>query len=317
MFGFGTDATIERAREVHRRTGATFHAATRVLPREVREATYVLYAFFRDADEIVDGAQTATSREQVAELDRLREAATGRQPASDPLLEAVDELRREHGIPESDVDAFVDAMQADVDPDGYATYEELRSYMEGSAAAVGRMMARVMGADPIDAALEPASTLGVAFQMTNFVRDVREDYHDLGRVYLPEATLDRFGVVEADLDSDEASAGLRAAVRHELARTEELYLRGVDGIELLPEGCRFPVTLAAVLYHDHHRVIAEQGFDVLASRPSLTRRRKWWLAAKARAVWVVDADPASVFERLTRDHSGDRSHPSPEPVVRA
>ncbi|RDI72421.1 phytoene/squalene synthase family protein [Halopelagius longus] len=292
---------VRRSKEIQRRTGKTFYLATRVLPRRVRRATYVLYAFFRVADEIVDDAAGATPAEQRAELERLRAAALGRRDTDDPVLSAFADLREEYGVRESDVNAFVDAMLSDVSTGRYETYEQLESYMDGSAAAVGRMMTTIM--DPGGAAVERArphaTALGEAFQMSNFLRDVREDVVELDRIYLPRETLDRHGVSEAQLRSFDCDENFRAAMREEMRRTERLYRTGVAGIEYLPEDCQFAVLLSAVLYADHHREIRRRDYDVLSETPSLSTRRKLLLLAKTRAYWAVESDPVAVFRAVS------------------
>ena len=187
---------VARSKRIQRRTGKTFHVATRLLPERIRHPTYVLYGFFRIADEVVDAEDTAPPEEQRAELDRLRSAALGEAETDDPVLDAFASVRAEHGIADEDVHGFVDAMESDIDTDRYETYADLEAYMDGSASAVGRMMTAIMGLDAETeaTALPHATKLGEAFQMTNFLRDVREDVVERDRVYLPLETLRRHGV---------------------------------------------------------------------------------------------------------------------------
>ena len=135
---------VTRSKAIQRRTGKTFHLATRVLPERVRHDTYVLYAFFRIADEVVDDAEGVSAEEQRERLESFREAALGRSETDEPVLSAFSELRERHDISESDVDVFIDAMLSDVTKDRYETYAEVEAYMDGSAAAVGRMMTAIM-----------------------------------------------------------------------------------------------------------------------------------------------------------------------------
>ena len=103
---------VARSKRIQRRTGKTFHVATRLLPKRIRHATYVLYGFFRIADEVVDAEDTDPPAEQRAELDRLRRAALGEQETDDPVLEAFAEVKAEHGIADGDIPSFVDAMES-------------------------------------------------------------------------------------------------------------------------------------------------------------------------------------------------------------
>jgi phytoene synthase len=290
---------IRQSKAIQRRTGKTFHLATRVLPERVRHATYVLYAFFRVADEVVDAADTAPPPEQRRRLEELRQQALGEMETDDPVLDAFAELRAAHDIPREDVDAFIDAMLEDVDTDRYDTYEDLEAYMDGSAAAVGRMMTEIMETPNAEQAMPHATALGEAFQLSNFLRDVREDVVERDRIYLPLETLRKHGVTEEQVLNFEYDERFRAAMDEELRRAEALYREGVEGIEYLPDDCQFAVLLAAVLYADHHREIRKRDCDVLATTPSLSTPRKLFLVAKTRLYWTFERDPVAVFRRVS------------------
>ena len=299
---------VARSKQIQRRTGKTFHVATRLLPKSIRHPTYVLYGFFRIADEVVDAEETPPPDEQRAELNRLRDAALGEAAADDPVLDAFAAVRDEHGIPDEDVHAFVEAMASDIDTDRYETYEELEMYMDGSAAAVGRMMTAIMDLDEEAEAeaLPHATKLGEAFQMTNFLRDVREDVVERDRIYLPLETLRRHGVSEAQILNLEFDAKVAAAMREEIARTERLYEEGVAGIKYLPEDCQLAVLLAAVLYADHHRLIRELGYDTVSTTPELSFPRKISLLIRTRWKWQWNKDPEAVFYEMCHGFDASR-----------
>ncbi|RAW44213.1 phytoene/squalene synthase family protein [Halorubrum sp. 48-1-W] len=299
---------VARGKRIQRRTGKTFHVATRLLPEDIRHPTYVLYGFFRVADEVVDAEETAPPDEQRAELERLRRAALGEEPTDDPVLEAFSTVRAERGIDDRDVDAFIDAMESDIDTDRYETYADLEAYMDGSASAVGRMMTAIMDLDPAAeaTALPHATRLGEAFQMTNFLRDVREDVIERDRIYLPLETLRRHGVSEEQVLDLEFDDDVATAIREELVRTERLYEEGVAGIKYLPEDCQLAVLLAAVLYADHHRLIRKLGYDTVSTTPELSLVRKLSLLVRTRWKWQWNPDPEAVFYEMS--HGFDRDH---------
>ena len=195
------DTQLAESRSIHRQTGKTFYFATRLLPERVRQATYVLYAFFRVADEIVDDPGEMSADEQRERLLEVRDAALGRRDTDDPVLSAFSEVREEYGIPDEEVEVFIEAMLTDIEKSRYETYDEVEEYMRGSAAAVGVMMTIIMETDDLETALPPARKLGEAFQLTNFVRDVGEDIVDRDRIYLPLETLEAHG---ADAETLEA-----------------------------------------------------------------------------------------------------------------
>jgi phytoene synthase len=290
---------LKRGKAIHRETGGTFYYATRLLPERIRLPTYALYGFFRVADEVVDGDHNLSPEEQRRRLEHVRDAALGDAEAEEPVVDAFSEIRRRHDIADDEVDAFVDAMIADIDTDRYETYDDLADYMRGSAAAVGHMMLSVMAPDDPEMARPHAGTLGEAFQLTNFIRDVREDIRDLDRVYLPLETLRANDVTVDQLRREEVTPEFRRAVRAELLRAEELYRKGVAGIEYLPEDCQFPVLLASTLYAEHHRLIRNQEYDVLSERPTLSTPRKLSVVAKTWWNWRRFEDPVTVFRRVS------------------
>jgi len=289
---------VATSKAIQQRTGKTFHVATRLLPERVREATYVLYAFFRVADEVVDDPDGKPPDEQRAELARIREAALGEREADDPVLSAFQSIKERYGIPDREVEAFMDAMEMDVTLDRYDTYADLEGYLRGSSVAVAYMMLEVMDPAEKERARPHARALGEAFQLTNFLRDVREDIDDYGRIYLPTSTLSQYGVSEEQIASFRFDEGFAAAMRAELRRTERLYRTGVEGIQYLPEDCRFAVLLSAVLYAEHHRDIREHDYDVLSARRTLTNRRRLRLVAKTWYHYRRTGDPVATFEAV-------------------
>ncbi|AFK20228.1 phytoene/squalene synthase family protein [Haloferax mediterranei ATCC 33500] len=293
------ESQVEAGKEIQQRTGKTFYFATRLLPERVRHATYVLYAFFRVADEVVDAEETAPPEQQRERLERLRAEALGDVETGDPVLSAFAELREQYDIDPDDVNVFIDAMESDIHKDRHATYEELETYMDGSASAVGRMMTAVMRPDDPKQALPHATALGQAFQLSNFLRDVGEDVVERDRVYLPETTLERHGVDVAQILDLEFDDRVAEVMRDELRRAESLYRDGVAGIEYLPHDCQFPVLLSAVLYADHHRSIRKLGYDTLSTTPDLSFGRKVFLLGKTAAYWAVWRDPVAVFKAVS------------------
>lgn len=290
---------IAQSKSIHRQTGRTFYYATRLLPGRVREATYILYAYFRLADEVVDDAEGTPPKEQRRKLESLREQALGRSEPETPVLKAFQVIRERHDIEEEDIETFIDAMATDIETRRYESYADLEAYMNGSAAAVGRMMTAVMEPENPETALPHATALGEAFQLTNFVRDVREDIVDRDRIYLPQSTLEEEGVTNEQIECFEMDENVVRAIQTELTRAESLYRTGVAGIKYLPRDCQLPVLLAAVLYAEHHRLIRGCGYDVLTNEPELSTARKLWIVARVRWHWQWMGDPEAVFYRMS------------------
>jgi phytoene synthase len=291
--------SVAESKAIQRRTGATFHLATRLLPRRVRHATYVLYAFFRVADDVVDDPDPGPPPAQRRDLERMRAVALGERASDDAVLTAFRRVADEHDVPDCEIDEFVDAMLRDVDSEDYDTYADLEAYLRGSSVAVANMMLAVMDPERAEEARPHARALAEAFQLTNFVRDVREDVVEYDRVYLPRATLRTHGVATGDVRALDAATGVRAAVRDELRRTDRLYRKGVAGIRMLPEDCQFAVLLSATLYAEHHRLIRARNFDVLTGRPSLSTARRLAVLARTWVAWRRFGDPEAAFYRVS------------------
>ena len=296
-----SDEYVRQCKQIHRETGRTFYFATQLLPERVRRPTYVLYAFFRIADEVVDSekAETIPNDEQRRRLEMLREQALGEKEPTRPELKAFLEVKQEYDIPDEEINVFIDAMKTDIDKSRYETFGELRDYMRGSASAVGVMMTAIMEPENREKALPHARALGEAYQMSNFLRDVREDIVQRDRIYLPLETLNQHGVTEGQIKNLEYSSGFGEAIRDELLRTEQLYHEGVAGIRLLPKDCQFAVLLASVMYSDYHTQIREYDYDVLNNEPSLSMPRKLSLFARTRIRWQLSKDPDSVFRQVS------------------
>jgi len=308
-----TERSLLRSKSIHRRTGRTFYFATKLLPERVRHATYVLYAFFRVADEVVDDPGDASPAEQRERLVELRDAALGRVETDDDVVRAFRTVRERYDIPDREVELFIDAMLTDIDTDRYPTYDDLEAYMRGSAGAVGVMMTYVMDPEDIETALPSARALGEAFQLTNFLRDVGEDMRELDRVYLPRTTLTEHDVDPERIERLEMSPEIAAAIESELQRAEGLYRRGVAGIRYLPRDCQLPVLTAAVLYADHHRLIRKHAHDTVTTTPSLGTLRKLWLISLTRWHWFrTGGDPMATFARVSSIPTGAAVERSPE-----
>ncbi len=302
---------IEAGKAIQKRTGKTFYLATRFLPERVRHATHVLYAFFRIADEVVDDAAGTPPEEQAARLESLRSQAIGEEPPEDDVLIAFRQLCGRYDIGEREINVFIDAMKTDIETNRYERYEDLEAYMRGSAASVGVMMTAIMESDEAETARPHAVKLGEAFQMTNFLRDVREDILERDRIYLPLESLDEHGVDERAVENLEFSESFASVMQSELNRTERLYREGVAGIRYLPKDCQLPVLLAAVLYAEHHSVIRAQNYDVLNEEPSLSTTRKLWCLAKTRWHWHWHRDPEAVFKRVSAVPPSDTGRRGP------
>jgi phytoene synthase len=286
-------ASYEHCRVLHRTHGRSYYLATRLLPGWKRRHVHALYGFTRHTDDIVDGdggpAGPEAARRLDAWEDRVTAALDSGDGGDDPILPALVHTVAVFGIDRDDLRAFLRSMRMDLTVGAYRDYAALCGYMEGSAAVIGTMMLPVLLAGPegpapaarLAALREPARALGLGFQLTNFIRDVREDL-DRDRVYLPQVDLDRFGVTRDDLAADSAGPDVRRLVAYEIERARAHYRAAEPGIAALPPVSRRCIRLAAEVYGGILTEIERAGHDVLSRRAVVPTRRR--LAAVGRVL---------------------------------
>ena len=296
----------ELCRRVHKAHSRTYYFSTSLFPNEVRPHVHALYGFMRYADEIVDNPGATSLDEQLAGL-RGFEAETLRavagEPVANPILRAFANTVVARGIGTDLITAFMRSMKMDTHVFRYETYRDLQEYVYGSAAVVGLMMCRVVGARA--EAAPHAEALGVAMQLTNFLRDVGEDWAR-GRVYLPLEDLRRFGYAEEELGRGVIDERFVALMRFETRRARELYRVADMGMKYIPRGCRYPVVVARELYAAILERVEAQGYDVF------TRRAETSFGFKLRVAAAVAArDPGEIPARLRRRGKPVASIPAP------
>jgi len=278
-------ASYDACRRLNARYGKTYYLATRLLPPSKRPYVHALYGFARYADEIVDDlGSTLTDAEKAGELKAWGGAFladVGRGHSDDPICQAVVDTVRRWDIPLAHFEAFLTSMQMDLTVTGYATYDDLYTYVYGSAAVIGLQMVPVL--EPMsDAAYEPAKDLGVAFQLANFIRDVGEDLLR-GRVYLPQEDLDRFGLTRADLERRVVDDRVRDLLRFQIARVRRLEAAARPGIDLLAPSSRPCIDAARVLYCGIVDEVERIDYQVFSQRATVPLRRRLAVAAPAWA----------------------------------
>jgi phytoene synthase len=269
--------SYEACRTLHRAHGRTYYLATRLLPKWKRRHVHALYGFMRYTDDLVDtldGDRAARLHAWTARLTAALHGDTG----DDPVLPALVHTVAVFQLDPADLAAFLRSMALDLTVTGYDTYDDLLDYMEGSAAAVGTLMLPILGTPDPARAREPARQLGLAFQLTNFIRDIREDAL-LGRVYLPRKDLAEFGVDPEELRTGRMTGAIRALVAHEVARAREHYARAAPGIPMLAPSSQPCIRAAFYLYGEILHEIVGADHDVFSRRATVPNRRRLAVAA--------------------------------------
>ena len=277
-----TEPTLRSAYDACRRLnaqhGRTYYLSTLLLPPSKRPYVHALYGFARYADELVDDLSTPLTPEQQAH--RLEAwsaqvcADLDRGSSGDPITAALIDTTRRWDIPRSHVEAFLASMRMDLTVTGYPTYDDLLGYVHGSAAVIGLQVLPVLEPMVERSVAEPyAADLGIAFQLTNFLRDVGEDLLR-GRVYLPQEDLDAFGVTREHLARGVVDARIRRLLAFEIARTREIYRNARQGIRLLHPSSRPCIETALALYGGILDEIEAADYAVLRQRVAVGPARR-------------------------------------------
>ncbi|HTZ56404.1 MAG TPA: squalene/phytoene synthase family protein [Candidatus Acidoferrum sp.] len=222
-----------------RREAKNFYWGFISLPREQRNAIYALYDFARQVDDEADAAANTPDLPGRLRVHRERLARCFRgEYGADPVMQVLSVAVTRFAIPERELQMLVDGCEMDGTQTRYETWEDLRAYCNLVASVVGRMCVRIFGFED-DAALERADDLGIALQLTNILRDVREDA-GLGRIYLPQEDLRRFGVTEDALLNGGTVDGWEALIGFQSLRARKYFTQGykvLDYIERRPAAC--------------------------------------------------------------------------------
>ena len=269
------------------RSGSSFYYSFLFLPPPRRQAITALYAFCREVDDVVD----ETSDAQLArvkldwwrsEVDRLFAGAP-----EHPVTRALAPHLESCAIGRRQMHEIIDGMQMDLEQQRYLDFEGLRLYCHRVAGVVGELAANIFGASDPDGTREYAHQLGLAFQLTNIIRDVGEDARR-GRIYLPVEDLQRFGVAQHEILDSKHSERFEALMRFQAERAREHYRRAFAALPEADRQAQRPGLIMAAIYKTLLDEIERDGFRVLSQKLSLTPIRKLWLAWKT---WVGGRPP--------------------------
>ncbi|MFK7754647.1 MAG: 15-cis-phytoene synthase [Sedimentitalea sp.] len=273
---------LEHCRAVIRTGSLSFHAASKLLPAQVRDPALALYAFCRLADDEVDEGDNK-ARAVLSLRDRLDQAYAGT-PRNAPEDRAFTSIIEEFDMPRALPEALLEGLAWDASERRYDTLSGVRDYSARVASAVGAMMCVLMRVRDADA-LARACDLGVAMQLTNIARDVGEDAR-AGRIYLPLDWLEDARMRPEDLlNADHATPAVRKMVVRLLHEARRLYLRSEAGIPALPRSARMGIFAARYIYAGIGKSVARNGHDSITRRARTSTRQKlgWMSLAASRA----------------------------------
>ena len=272
----------EYCRQKAAASGSSFYYSFLFLPAERRRAITALYAFCREVDDVVDegmdpqvaAAKLAWWRAEVANL------FAGR--PQHPVTRALEPQRGKYGLSAARLNEIIDGMEMDLRQSRYLDWAGLEAYCYRVASVVGLLAAGIFGYRDART-LDYAKNLGIAFQLTNIIRDVGEDARK-NRVYLPVEDLQRYGVPAADILQSRETAAFRSLMQFEADRARGFYDRALSALPAADRRAQRPGLIMAAIYRTLLDEIQRDGFRVLTQRTSLTPLRKFWLAWRT---WVA------------------------------
>jgi squalene synthase HpnC/squalene synthase HpnD len=296
--------SYEECYRVARASHSNFYYAFFLLPRSRRDGLAALYAFMRLVDDVADENQDATAKQRGlakwrAALDEAvtahGDARTSAQPGAGVLPALVDTMRR-YNMPARYLHDLISGAEMDLTVKSYPTFDRLREYCYRVAGTVGLTCTHVFGFRDARA-LDLAEKLGLAFQLTNIIRDVHDDYA-MGRVYLPDEDLAQYNVKPEDFARGEATLGVRELLRFEAQRAWQCYEEGAALLDLIEPESRAALWLLVHTYSALLARIEEMDFAVFGERVRLSKAEKLVFIAKARFARLTEEN---ILEKRDRD----------------
>jgi phytoene synthase len=273
-------AAYEECRQVTRREARNFYFAFLTLPGRQRRAIYVAYTFCRYCDDSVDAE--GSPQEKLARIDQLRRQldATYAGDVSTPLFIGLADVAATYSIPQEYFQEVLNGVESDLVKTRYADFDELRQYCYQVASAVGLICIHIFGYNGGEAARQRAIDLGLAMQLTNICRDVREDW-EFGRIYLPQDEMARFGVTEESIAGGNVSPEFKNLMAYQIDRARGYFASGRRLLPLLPRRSRGCPAALGLIYGRVLDRIEANGYDVFGPRIGLSRSAKLLLMARA------------------------------------
>ena len=264
---------------VARREAKNFYYSFLLLPRQQRQAMCAIYAFMRYCDDLSDGDGVGDRAAAIARWQcDLDTALRGGEPKH-PLWTAFSETVNRFRIPHPYFFEMIEGVSSDLEPRSLRTFDELYDYCYHVASVVGLTIIHIFGFSSPEA-LRLAEKCGVAFQLTNILRDIREDAGN-GRVYLPEEDLARFGVGQEALSAGTVSENLRELLAFEAARARDYYHESAPLIEMVSPHSRASLRALIGIYSRLLDRITDSGYEVLTERVRVPVWEKVWILARS------------------------------------
>jgi squalene synthase HpnC/squalene synthase HpnD len=290
------DASYDECKRVARESASNFYYAFYLLPEQKRRGLCALYAYMRLVDDAADEPGDVASKQRgLAKWRALTDAAYAGETSGHAILPAFADTCSRYSIPARYFHDLISGAEMDLTEPSYATFDRLREYCYRVAGTVGLTCIHVFGFRD-QRAPDVAERLGIAFQLTNILRDLRTDY-EMGRVYLPQEDLDRFGVRAGEL-AGPASPRIIKLMEFEAERAWNFYEEGAEIVGLVEQDSRGALFALARTYSSLLAAIEARGYDVFSSRVRLKTAEKFGILVRAQlGAW----SEGNVLEKRDRD----------------
>lgn len=269
--------SYKHCKKVTREQAKNFYYGIRLLPADRRDALCAIYAFFRYCDDISDDDQKGDPARMLA---AWRGALVSEDIESSPILPAFRDAVARYGVPQRYFEELIEGAEMDLSVTRYATWQDLYGYCYRVASTVGLVCVHVFGFDHSPEALKMAEERGIAFQLTNILRDVAEDA-GRGRIYLPLEDLATYGVTPEALLAARPEAGFAELVRFEAERARQYYDRSSSLVERVDKPSRPALAAMTNIYRGLLEKVDQLGADVLRRRAKLSLVEKLAAAGKS------------------------------------
>ena len=260
-------------------SGSSFYYSFRFLPRDKRRAITALYAFCREVDDVVDECSDANVARTTLNWWRGEVAAIYGGTPTHPVCIALASIVKQFNLAQEHLLEIIDGMEMDLDQPRYADFKSLQLYCYRVASVVGLLAAEIFGYTD-RRTLKYAHDLGIAFQLTNIIRDVGEDARR-NRIYLPMDEMQQFGVTAADILNARETENFRKLMAFQIERARRYYQHAFDHLPAIDRKAQRTGLIMAAIYQATLNEVEASGCHVLKERVSLTTRYKLWLAFKA------------------------------------
>jgi len=267
------------AKLITKRHAKTFFFASRFLPKDKQRAAYSVYAICRISDDSVDNTQRLLSPDMLGQIKEKIEAAYAHKKLDDDLLLAFKSTVDKYQIPKRYFDELIEGMYMDLNKNIYKNFAELYDYCYKVAGVVGLIMLKIFGHTHLEAE-EYAKDLGIAMQLTNILRDIKEDYQR-GRIYLPQDEMNKFGVLENQIAKRKLDENLIALFKFQIKRARKFYNKSNEGIRMIANlKSRLVVRIMKEMYAGILQSIEKNNYDVFTKRAHINYLGKLTLALK-------------------------------------